>query len=131
MYKFHQVCIIDDDPVYVYCTRKLFDTMDVAKDFMVFNNGQEALRFFSNKLNAGEVNIPEVIFLDINMPVMNGWQFMENFTQLPNHHKIKVFMVSSSMDPYDKCMVDDYQHVEYIVKPITKVQVLNMLEDLV
>ncbi|WP_338815677.1 response regulator (plasmid) [Bernardetia sp. Wsw4-3y2] len=118
MPQFNHVCIIDDDPIYIFTTRKIMEMGNFSSYIEVFKNGKEALEALKPRVEANE-NIPEVIFLDLNMPIMDGWQFLEEF-MTPNTQKIIIYIVSSSIDPADLNKAKQYSLVtNYIVKPIT------------
>ncbi len=118
MPQFSHVCIIDDDPIYIFTTRKIMEMGNFSSYIEVFKNGKEALEALKPRVEANE-NIPEVIFLDLNMPIMDGWQFLEEF-MTPNTQKIIIYIVSSSIDPADLNKAKQYSLVtNYIVKPIT------------
>ena len=86
---------------------------------MIFKNGLEAINNLKPIIASGE-NIPEVILLDINMPIMDGWQFLDEFIQIPCKQKIYIYIVSSSIDPADQQKIKEYENISnYIVKPIT------------
>lgn len=88
---------------------------------LVYNNGQEALEGLAELTEKGEV-LPCVIFLDLNMPIMNGWEFLDSFTKIPNNNTgdIIVYIISSSIDPRDLEKVKNYKIVNnYLLKPIT------------
>ncbi|MGB3145956.1 MAG: response regulator, partial [Maribacter sp.] len=75
-----------------------------------------------SELSKVEGILPEVIFLDLNMPIMNGWEFLEEFEKLPNHNlkKAIIYIISSSVDPRDLERFKNYRQVNnYILKPIT------------
>ena len=114
-------CIIDDDDIYVYGLKKLIQLKDLCDNLMVFKNGQEALNYLKPILNTPEL-LPEVILLDINMPVMNGWEFAEEFTKLNSHpvKQITIFMISSSIDPKDVERAKQISGIsQYYIKPVT------------
>jgi CheY-like chemotaxis protein len=65
-------------------------------------------------------SLPDVILLDLNMPILDGWQFLDEFVKLPIKKEIAIFIVTSSIDPSDIEMVKKYDIVKsYIMKPIT------------
>lgn len=114
-------CIIDDDDIYVYGVKKLIQIKDLCENLMVFKNGQEALNYLKPILNTPEL-LPEVILLDINMPIMNGWEFAEEFTKLNANpvKQITIFMISSSIDPKDVERAKQISGIsQYYIKPVT------------
>jgi CheY-like chemotaxis protein len=121
MRKVKNCCIIDDDPIFIYGTKRIMKEVDFSENITVYNNGQEALDSLS-EISQVEGDLPEVIFLDLNMPIMNGWEFLEEFEKLPNHNlkKTIIYIISSSVDPRDLERVKNYGQVNnYILKPIT------------
>lgn len=119
MEKFELVYVVDDDPLYTFSMNKVLKLTDFCHEAKFFKNGQEALDELIPSLT-GEGKIPDVIFLDISMPLMNGWQFLDNLAQYPLNEEIKIFIVSSSIDPYDTGKSSSYAIVtDYIYKPIT------------
>jgi len=119
MKKIDIVCIIDDDPVHIFVTKKVLELGEMCESIMVFKNGQEAY----DKLRAicinGEI-LPDVILLDLNMPIWDGWDFLDAFTQIPIEKKIIIYIVTSSNDPSDIRKAKSYEQVSnFIVKPIT------------
>ncbi|WP_418603604.1 response regulator [Hwangdonia sp.] len=112
-------CIIDDDPIFIYGTQKIMEMADFSNAFMVYNNGKEALENLRPLLMNGE-SIPDVILLDINMPIMDGWQFLDEFVKIKTKKPITIFVVSSSIDPKDIEKAKSYNVVDdYILKPIS------------
>ena len=131
MKKLKSTCIIDDDPIFVYGAKRIMKEMEFCDEILVFNNGQEAIDGLLNITARGE-KLPSVIFLDLNMPVMDGWEFLEDFVKIPNHNKdnVVVYIISSSVDPRDVERVNEYKIVHnYILKPITHQDLRNVLEE--
>lgn len=92
-------------------------------------NGQEAINYISKSLTEKET-LPDVIFLDINMPVMNGWEFLEAYEKLGSKikKKSKLYVVSSSIDSNDKAKAKKYKTVtDYIIKPVSIDQLKQLL----
>lgn len=119
MKKIDSVCIIDDDPIFVYGARKLMEMADFCDNFLIFRNGYDALEHFKPIIQNKE-KMPKIILLDINMPIMDGWQFLDEFVKIHTDLPITIYIVSSSIDPRDKARVNNYSSVSnYIVKPIT------------
>lgn len=132
MGKLSSSCIIDDDPIFVYGTKKIMKKIDFCDDILVFNNGQEAIDGLM-LLAKQNKKLPNVIFLDINMPVMDGWQFLEDFVKIPNNNRenVTIYIISSSIDPMDIQKVQLYGLVNnYILKPIRIVDLEKVLNDI-
>jgi CheY-like chemotaxis protein len=121
MKKVQVCCIIDDDPIFIYGTKRIIEKVDFCNKIIVYNNGQEAIDGIYELIKTKE-QLPDVILLDINMPVMDGWEFLVEFKKLQNlfSKKIHVYIASSSVDPRDIERVKNYKEVsDYILKPIT------------
>ncbi len=101
MKKINSISIIDDDPITIFGIRKMLNNLEVCDDIRTYVNGKEAIDAIKQMMKDDE-RVPEVIFLDINMPIMDGWQFLEEFVTLPLKDKIRINIVTSSIDPYDK-----------------------------
>lgn len=113
-------CIIDDDPIFVLGTKRLMELSEFAGETMVFSNGELALNAMTNAI-AQNRSLPDVIFLDINMPVMDGWDFLEEFEALSGTENVIIYVLSSSVDPADAERARSYPHVkDYITKPLNR-----------
>ncbi len=116
------VCIIDDDNMYVNLVSKIIEIKRLSEKVIVFNNGKEALDFFIDSIeDTKEKIVPQVVFLDLNMPIMDGWEFLREFTKIKHEisEKIALYVVSSSIDSRD---IDRAKSIEvvsdYLTKPI-------------
>lgn len=95
--------------------------MTVPTKVMQFYNGLQAIEFLEQHKGEEEV-LPDVIFLDINMPVMNGWQFLESFIELnlQPEKPITIYIVTSSVDRSEMLKAASYKEItNYIIKPIS------------
>ncbi|WP_375561784.1 response regulator [Bernardetia sp. OM2101] len=129
MAQFKHVCIIDDDPIYTFTTRKIMELGNFSNYIEVFKNGKEAINALKPRVKMNE-NIPEVIFLDLNMPIMDGWQFLDEFT-MPDTKEITIYIVSSSIDPADIERAKKYSLVSnYVIKPITSDDLKKLFDDM-
>ncbi|MDN3594582.1 response regulator [Zunongwangia endophytica] len=119
MKKIDLACIIDDDPIFVFSAKKIMELADFSNGFIVFGNGKEALNHL-HALIASNKELPDVILLDLNMPVMDGWEFLDNFIKIESEKVITIYIVSSSVDQSDIDKAKSYDGVSnYIVKPVT------------
>ncbi|TLP73211.1 response regulator [Maribacter sp. ACAM166] len=124
-------CIIDDDPIFIYGTKRIIKEVDFAKKVIVYNNGQEAVDGLKEIIKEQGL-LPDVIFLDLNMPIMNGWEFLDEYKNC-RHDKSKktiIYIISSSVDPRDLERVKNYKQVDdYILKPITPGDLAKILRE--
>ncbi len=115
------IAVIDDDTVYQFTASRTLKATKLADQVLQFPNGQEALTFLQH--NATEANkLPDIIFLDINMPVTDGWMFLDEFQKLKEEFPkdIRIYMVSSSIDPRDLNRAQSNPSVsEYVEKPVS------------
>jgi len=115
-------CIIDDDSIYINLVKRIIETRKLCKNLLIFNDGKESIDYFKALLlNLNADKIPDIIFLDLNMPIMDGWEFLEHFTQIkPRFNKtITLYIVSSSINPIDVNRAKSLTEVtDYLIKPI-------------
>lgn len=126
-----KIYIIDDDPIHRLLMNKLFARQAVPYRLEFFENGQKAIDALQSAIK-GETDktIPDLILLDIEMPILNGWQFMDNYQTLNEAVKenIDLYMVSSSFSDEDQERVKHYPDVKnYIVKPIRLERIAELL----
>ncbi|WP_298364864.1 response regulator [uncultured Lutibacter sp.] len=128
------ICIVDDDEIYQYTITKTLDTQNLSRKVLMFSDGEEALEFMVDNI-ANIKDLPDLIFLDINMPIMDGFQFMEEYVKIaPRVGKnITIYMVSSSVDPVDIERAKKISEIsDYIIKPIDSeelTKIINSLEN--
>jgi CheY-like chemotaxis protein len=115
--------IIDDDEIYKYGFRKYVTIKGLCSKIVDFPNGNEAINFLKDSANID--NLPDVIFLDIDMPVMDGWEFIVAFEQIKAciNKKIAIFLVTSCISYQDIVRVQNHPDItDYIIKPIDSQQ---------
>lgn len=79
--KIDTVYIVDDDPIIVYSMKRLMKETDFYNNLLTFENGKTALDALREANEMGE-NLPSVLFLDLTMPIMNGWEFLNEFSKI-------------------------------------------------
>lgn len=122
MMKFNDVFVVDDDKIFHFIIKKLLanNNIEVSPEF--FENGLQALNGIKGKLDRGETP-PDLILLDINMPVLDGWQFLEEYIKLKDRLKkdIAIYIISSSDNTVDIDRAKDFKSEisDYYLKPVT------------
>lgn len=115
-------CVIDDDRIYVNLIKRIIEVKKLSQNLIIFKNGKEALDHFRPILeNKNQNSLPDIIFLDLNMPVMDGWEFLGEFVKIKNNFnkRITLYVVSSSIDPNDLERAKSFSLVtDYLIKPI-------------
>ena len=126
------ILIIDDDEINNFIAAKLIDKIPPKAKVSTCVNGQEGIDFVKNKLN-NQDEFPDIIFLDINMPLMNGWEFLEEYEHIKNDIKKKVTinMLSSSVYNDDISKAETYTTVnKFISKPLTVDKIKDLYNSL-
>lgn len=124
--------LIDDDEIYQYGFKRTVEKSKFTKKVLVFSDGEQAINFMVDNI-ANSQMLPDVIFLDINMPIMNGFEFMEEYIKLKPKlgKKITIYMVSSSINPSDIERAKKISDLtDYIIKPIEESTLKEILIDL-
>lgn len=121
--KFNNVFVIDDDKVFHFIIKKLFSKSDINIALSFYLNGLEAIEGLKGKIDSG-AQLPDLILLDINMPIMDGWQFLEEFRktkELTFQVLPIIYLVSSSDSISDINKAKEYQDQvkDYFFKPIS------------
>ena len=114
------ILCVDDDPITLMLCKMVINKASFSNEIITAKNGEEALNHFKTS-NTGP--IPQLIFLDLNMPVMGGWEFLDAFctADYSEYHNIKVIILSSTIDPEDLKKAKKYPMVlDFLSKPISK-----------
>lgn len=120
--KLDNVLLIDDDEVANFIYEKIIDKSGITNNVEAKTSGKDALAYLDKRIDDGHP-LPNVIFLDINMPIMSGWEFLREYEKLTfnKEEKCAIYMLSSSVYKEDLEKAKSYDIVEdYVTKPLTE-----------
>ncbi len=130
MKKFKSVLLVDDDPTINFVHKLFLTEWDVTDQIYTAANGQEALDFLEQNDDFGQ-QPPSMILLDINMPVMNGFEFLEAYELLPESKKASVItaMLTTSLHEKDQVKASKFINLDsYMSKPLEKDQLMKVID---
>ncbi|WP_028978638.1 response regulator [Sporocytophaga myxococcoides] len=128
MKKINCILLIDDDEISNFINETLLKRMGVASEIKVVKNGIDGLKYITIYDEKGIC--PELILLDLNMPVIDGYEFLESFDKLifENKNNVKIVVLSSSNNPRDEeRLKNEFGISNYFIKPLTEEKVLSIL----
>jgi CheY-like chemotaxis protein len=127
-----KILFVDDDPITLMLCKKVIEKAEFSKEIITASNGEDALKYLETLKSTDKDNPLQLMFLDLNMPIMGGWEFLDAFTDenyISSFPKLKVIVLSSTIDPKDIEKSRSYPMViNFLSKPITK-QMLQSIED--
>lgn len=118
----NKVLCIDDDPITLMICSIIMQKTNFCKQMDEAANGADGLQYFEDILSTPGAIAPELILLDINMPVLNGWDFLNQYTEKykANFPDCKIIILTSSINPGDRQLAEQNAHVvDFLVKPVT------------
>jgi len=133
MKKIGTLCIVDDDDIYQFTVKYEIEQTQLVDHIKFFSDGEQAIHFLEKVFDQPS-QLPDIVFLDINMPIMDGWDFLEEFAQLKPKlgKKITVYMVSSSNNEKDIERAKQINEVtDYIIKPVTRDMLIPLFKKFV
>ncbi len=122
--------IIDDDMIHQFGMCRMLNYINKPINLFQFYNGLDALEYIKTHLPQ-LTNLPDIIFLDVNMPVMNGWKFLDEFINLvpAKNRSTTIYMVTSSVNNADIEKAASYSEItNYIIKPADMELVKELFE---
>jgi CheY-like chemotaxis protein len=120
--KLNCILLIDDDEPTNFLNKMILEGVGCAETIEVADSGKGALEYLENACNGNGVSSPDLIFLDINMPAMNGWEFLDHYSNLEKEHKanVVIVMLTTSLNPDDRAKADKISDVSgFETKPLT------------
>lgn len=127
-----QLTLVDDDDVFVFLTTRMLEKYKLVDLIKIFDNGYDALVFMKENMENIEA-LPDIILLDLSMPIMDGWQFLDEYVKINPKigKKITIFICSSSISPDDLARAKAINAVsDFIIKPMTKEKLIEMIKNL-
>jgi CheY-like chemotaxis protein len=128
MKNYNCILLIDDDPISNFINHEILRKNRISKEICISRNGEEALAFL-NEYQARNQCLPQVILVDMKMPIMDGFEFLQEFEKLsiPGKEKTRIIMLSNGFSPDDMKALNKMGHSHYLNKPLDKDKLLNLL----
>lgn len=129
--KLNCILLVDDDEPTNFLNKMVLEDINCAENIEVADSGQEALHYLEESTPNGHPSAPDLIFLDINMPAMNGWEFLERYSDLDKQHKanVVIVMLTTSLNPDDRAKANSIPDVSgFETKPLTQEKLQAILE---
>lgn len=132
MKKVKQLLLVEDDPVSAFLAQTTIEETDIAEQIVLCENGRQALDHLYKGVhpnNNHEISFPELIFLDLNMPVMNGYEFLKEYMEIEelNEKNIHVVILSSASLEKEKKRIESLPVSAYIEKPINELKLKEVV----
>jgi CheY-like chemotaxis protein len=123
--------LIDDDEIFQFILFNAIKGINPSINIQHFTDGEKGIDYLKNNLNEVD-NLPDIVLLDINMPFMNGWEFLKEFNLLKSsiNKEIIIYLLTSSDNPDDIKKAKKIKSLSgYLVKPITKLELRKLIKN--
>jgi len=121
--------VIDDDEINLFIMNKLVEKTGYKTTMVSKTNGKSGYEYLQELVNNGQP-LPKLIFVDVNMPVLNGWEFLEHYMNLNIQENVAIYMLSSSVYEVDLNKAGTYKFIKgFISKPISIENLKGIFED--
>jgi CheY-like chemotaxis protein len=129
MPKIESVLLVDDDQTVNYLNKRLLEKLDIANQILVALNGQEALDQLAAHCQHASADCPALLFLDVKMPVLDGFGFLTAYQQLPlaQQQACIIVMLTTSLHPLDMKRLEPLPAAWFLSKPLTQEKVALIL----
>ncbi len=120
--------VIDDDDINIFIIKKIVEKTGFDIEMVSRNNGQQALDYLNETITQNKA-LPSLVLIDINMPVMNGWEFIEAYEELNIEQKVDMYILSSSVYENDIEKTKGYKTVRgFISKPLSMERLTELIK---
>lgn len=120
------IMMIDDDEATNFLHEIIINDAECCNNLIIIDDAQKALEMLKDEVQ------PNLLFLDINMPRMNGWEFLNAFEEIKRKKnlKVKIIIFSTSLNPQDKEKALEYENVSFMSKPLTEDLIMEIVKEL-
>ncbi|MBD2715877.1 response regulator [Microvirga sp. STR05] len=130
--KLRNVVLVDDNETTSFLNNRLLNRLEVADRIHTFSRAEQAFQFLwgPDQTGVGPDDIPELVFVDLKMPGMDGFEFLKLYDELPEAAKERTVMavLTTSMHAADTARVAQYPNVEYLAKPLTEEKMEKLMK---
>lgn len=122
------ILLVDDDKIFNFLSEKTITSLGLANEIHFALNGKQALEILE-MYKSGDLQKPDIIFLDLDMPIMNGYEFIEMFTSMdiPDKKSITIVVLTSSADPKDLERAKQLGIKYYFNKPLSRDEIKKLI----